>query len=104
MSNISGSQRFEQDHVRRRNSAMKTNPFFSYQPEQIIKPSRIVKRYIELLYHLQTFYEKLSDQLYGGNVYLRNNAASQQSVFIHHCRKIAEQLQRSKPIWDRKVI
>ncbi|CAF2305453.1 unnamed protein product [Rotaria sp. Silwood2] len=87
MSNMSGSQRFEHDH---------------YEP--IVKLSKVIKRYIELLYHLQTFYEKITDQLYGGNVFLRNNSPAQQSVFIHHCRKIAEQLQRSKPIWDRKIV
>ncbi|CAF0777747.1 unnamed protein product [Rotaria sordida] len=87
MSNMSGSQRFEHDH---------------YEP--IMKLSKVIKRYIELLYHLQTFYERITDQLYGGNILLRNNSSSQQSVFIHHCRKIAEQLQRSKPIWDRKIV
>ncbi|CAF4843639.1 unnamed protein product [Rotaria sp. Silwood1] len=87
MSNMSGSQRFEHDNC-----------------ETIMKLSKVIKRYIELLYHLQTFYERITDQLYGGNVCLRHNSSSQQSVFIHHCRKIAEQLQRSKPKWDRKIV
>lgn len=32
-----------------------------------------------------------------------SSLSSDQSVFIQHCRKIAEQLQRSKPVWDQKV-
>lgn len=37
-----------------------------------MKSSRIIKRYIELLYHLQTFYERITEQLYGGAGFLRN--------------------------------
>jgi hypothetical protein len=85
-----------------------------------MKANRVIKRYIELLYHLQTFYDNITDQLYGGNALLRNrlitffvvrhdlsnefSLSSQQSMFIHHCRQIAEQLQRSKPAWNRKVL
>lgn len=79
---------------------------------------------MELIYYLQTFYERIAEQLYGGNVFFRNkyedknfkkkqrrrkfrccfsSLSSDQSVFIQHCRKIAEQLQRSKPVWDQKV-
>ncbi|CAF2885705.1 unnamed protein product [Rotaria sp. Silwood2] len=50
MSNMSESQYFEHDHH-----------------ESTIKSARVIKRYIELLYHLQTYYEKITDQLYGGN-------------------------------------
>lgn len=32
------------------------------------------------------------------------SSSSQQSVFLQHCRKISEQLQRSKPTWERKVV
>ncbi|UJR26496.1 hypothetical protein I4U23_007823 [Adineta vaga] len=87
MSNISGSQRFEHDHH-----------------EPMVKSSRIIKRYVELLNHIITFYEKMTDQLYGGNGFLKNSVSTQQSVFLQHCRKMAEQLQRSKPIWEQKMI
>ncbi|CAF3711258.1 unnamed protein product [Adineta steineri] len=87
MSNLSGSQRFDHDCH-----------------ESINKSSRIIKRYVELLNHLLTFYEKITDQLYGRNTFLKNNSSPQQSVFMQHCRKIAEQLQRCKPIWERKMI
>lgn len=30
-------------------------------------------------------------------------SSSQQTIFNQHCRKIAEQLQRSRSVWDRKV-
>jgi hypothetical protein len=42
------------------------------QNEPIIKSSRVIKRYIELLYHLQTFYERITGQLYDGNMFSRN--------------------------------
>ncbi|CAF0762595.1 unnamed protein product [Adineta ricciae] len=87
MSNLSGSQRFENDH---------------YEPA--MKSTKIVKRYVELLNHIITFYEKITDQLYGGSGFLKNSSSTQQSVFLQHCRKISEQLQRSKPTWERKMI
>lgn len=69
--------------------------------ELTIKTARVIKRYIELLYHLQTFYERITDQLYNGSTssFLRTN----QSIFTNHCRKIAEQLQNCKPIWEEKL-
>ncbi|CAM4796236.1 unnamed protein product [Rotaria magnacalcarata] len=87
MSNMSGNQRYEQEIH-----------------EPITKLSKVIKRYIELLHHFQVFYERIAEQLYGGNLFLRNNSSPQKSVFMHHCRKIAEQLQRCKPIWDRKIV
>ncbi len=78
MSNISGSQRYEYDHVRGRNIVC-LFVFYSVkiiclqiQNEPIIKSSRVIKRYIELLYHLQTFYERITGQLYDGNMFSRN--------------------------------
>ncbi len=32
----------------------------------------MIKRYIELLYHLQSFYERITDQLFNGNTFLKN--------------------------------
>jgi hypothetical protein len=33
--------------------------------------ARVIKRYIELLYHLQSFYERITDELFNGNNFLR---------------------------------
>ncbi|CAF2745063.1 unnamed protein product [Rotaria sp. Silwood2] len=85
MSNMSESQYFEHDHH-----------------ESTIKSARVIKRYIELLYHLQTYYERITDQLFNGNKFLRTNQSSQ-SIFINHCRKFSEQLQNFKPIWEEKL-
>jgi hypothetical protein len=30
-------------------------------------------------------------------------SSSSQSIFINHCRKIAEQLENCKPIWEEKL-
>ncbi|UJR22586.1 hypothetical protein I4U23_025631 [Adineta vaga] len=65
-----------------------------------IKSARVIKRYMELVYHLQSFYERITDQLSNGNCFLKTN----QSLFINHCRKIIEQLQKFKPIWDEKLV
>ena len=75
MSNLSGSQRIEHDQVRAAHSFARSptnNSRFAAQPVSINKSTRMIKRYIELLHHLQTFYDKLTDQLYGGNSVLRN--------------------------------
>ena len=34
---------------------------------------------------------------------IRFSLSSQQSVFSQHCRRIGEQLQRTRPTWERKV-
>ncbi|CAF4614308.1 unnamed protein product [Rotaria sp. Silwood1] len=85
MSNISESQYFEHDHH-----------------ESTIKSARVIKRYIELLYHLQTYYERITDQLFNGNNFLKTNQSSQ-SIFFNHCRKFSEQLHNLKPIWEQKL-
>ncbi|CAF1570887.1 unnamed protein product [Rotaria magnacalcarata] len=85
MSNMSGSQYLEHDFH-----------------ESTIKSARVIKRYIELLYHLQTYYERITNQLFNGNKFLRTNESSQ-SIFINHCRKISDQLQKLKPIWEEKL-
>ncbi|CAF0895604.1 unnamed protein product [Adineta steineri] len=71
--------------------------------EPTIKSARVIKRYIELVYHLQSFYERISDQLSNGNGFLKTNQSSP-SLFINHCRKMTEQLQKLKPIWEEKLV
>ncbi|CAF3661386.1 unnamed protein product [Rotaria sordida] len=85
MSNMSENLYFEHDHH-----------------ESTIKSARVIKRYIELLYHLQTYYERITDQLFNGNNFLRTTQSSQ-SIFINHCRKFSEQLYNLKPIWEEKL-
>ncbi|CAF0836475.1 unnamed protein product [Adineta ricciae] len=67
--------------------------------ETTIKSTRATKRYIELVYHLQSFYERLTDQLSNGNCFFKTN----QSLFANHCRKITEQIEKCKPIWEAKL-
>lgn len=83
----------------------------------MIKSARVIKRYIELLYHLQSFYQRFTDELFGGNLQLKprffprtearerdeRSTSSFSSIYHHHCRRIAEQIQRMKPSWDEKV-
>lgn len=38
----------------------------------MVKSARVIKRYIELLYHLQAFYQRIIDQLFDGSILLRN--------------------------------
>ncbi|CAF3705973.1 unnamed protein product [Adineta steineri] len=71
--------------------------------EPTIKSARVIKRYIELVYHLQSFYERISDQLSNGNGFLKTNQSSP-SLFINHCRKMTEQLLKLKPIWEEKLV
>ncbi|CAF1506665.1 unnamed protein product, partial [Adineta ricciae] len=54
---------------------------------------------IELVYHLQSFYERLTDQLSNGNCFFKTN----QSLFANHCRQITEQVEKCKPIWEVKL-
>lgn len=87
----------------------------------MVKSARVIKRYIELLYHLQAFYQRIIDQLFDGSILLRNkyeetdwdvlskqkrndpSSLSSSSIFINHCRKITDQIQGAKPLWERKV-
>lgn len=65
----------------------------------MIKTARVVKRYIELLYHLQTFYQRILDQLFNDSTFLQVSP----TIFNLHCRRISEQIRFAKPIWDEKV-
>ena len=69
---MSGSQRFENEHVRTILSHPRAYLHLYEQHEPMIKSARVIKRYIELLYHLQTFYDRMVEQLFHGNAYLRN--------------------------------
>ncbi|CAF0733801.1 unnamed protein product, partial [Didymodactylos carnosus] len=81
-----GSQRFDYNHH-----------------DTLSRSARVVKRHIELLYHLQSFYERIVEQLYNGSG--RNSLANKtsHSVYFTHCRKVSDQLDRLKPNWERKI-